>query len=206
MARRPKAADAEAPEGEGPRKRRVAAPPSNVTDDTIREFVGKAIGAKAELEEAEAAAKSKRGGYRAVLKAAKAAGVDPGHITWFLDARKRDVKDIDRETSWRNRIARVMALPLGTQLGLFEDGTTVATAVDGDKIAANETAPTVDMLITADEQGYQAGQAGKLPDATPYGDPASPLAIRWEKARQKAQEEMVLAMGKGADSGVGAGA
>lgn len=191
MARRARKDDATDETEQPKRKRKISAPPSNVTDETIREYCGKALAEKTNLEAKEFEAKSAKGAYRAVLKAAKSVGIDPDHIRWWLDARKQDVKEIDRATTWRNRVARIMGLPIGTQLGLFDDGLTVAAAVDADKIeAAQSGIITPSMLAAAEDAGVLAGKAGKGADQGPYNDPAAPVAIRWEKGRQLGQAEL----------------
>jgi hypothetical protein len=62
----------------------------NVSDDVRREFYKKALKAKQEAEKAGEVAKSANGAYRAVLKAAKAAGVMPEAIAFVLAARHLD--------------------------------------------------------------------------------------------------------------------
>lgn len=157
----PEAADA----AEKPKRRgrpRNPPPPSNVTDETIREHCQKAARHFGELQTAREGVSVAMGTYRAALKEAKKAGVPTQAISWYLAARNRDPGDIDRETRERNRIARVMALPIGTQLGLFEDGGTVAGAVDQAKL--DEGKPAGD----AYNEGLIAGKDGKPLSANPF--------------------------------------
>lgn len=145
---------------------RNPAPPTNVTDETIREHCQKAARHFGELQTAREGVSVAMGTYRAALKEAKKAGVPTQAIIWYLAARSRDPEEIDRETRERNRIARVMALPIGTQLGLFEDGSTVAGAVDQaklDAVAAGERQPD-----DAYSEGKIAGADGKPLSANPY--------------------------------------
>lgn len=137
---------------------------SNVSDATIQEFYDKALNAKVEHEEALKEAKSKNGMFRAVLKDAKRVGVPTSMLLWRLAQRHRTPDEIDRETKERNRIARLTNLPVGTQLGLLDDGTTVATAIDNDHQADQQG----DADIDARQAGYNAGRAGKTLSSNPH--------------------------------------
>jgi hypothetical protein len=130
---------------------------SNVTDDTIREFYSRALAAMTDLEVANQERARANSVYRGVLKAAKKAGIDPADIIWRLSQRNRTTDEIDLETKRRNRLAMLTNLPLGTQLGMFDDGTTVATAIEKGASGEEQT-PTRD---AAEEQGYQDGKLGK---------------------------------------------
>src|SRR5215831_12073219 len=54
----------------------------NVTDQTCRDYLDKAARDKAALEKAQETVRAANGRYRATLKAAKEAGVDPDAIIW----------------------------------------------------------------------------------------------------------------------------
>jgi ribosome modulation factor len=168
-------------------KAKGAAPSSNVSDATIIEFTNKAIKAHSEFEEKRGEAKKAQASYRAVLKDAKKAGVDQDSIVWLINARKREPEDIDRETRNRNRIAKLMALPIGTQLGLLDDGSTVATAVDNEKQAA----PVADVAGQAYSDGYEAGRVAKPHSDCPHAE-ETPLHTRWMDGWAKAQSDIVL--------------
>src|SRR5215470_17499025 len=104
---------------------------SNVTDETVAEFGQRALAAKLDHEQFVEDAKKANGAYRAVLKDAKKAGVDPDAVVWWLKARKMEPEDLNRQINWQNRMAMVMNLPMGTQLGWdLETGETVAHVVD----------------------------------------------------------------------------
>lgn len=141
---------------------RNPAPPTNVSDETIREHCQRAARHFGELQTAREGVSVAMGTYRATLKEAKKAGVPTQAISWYLAARNRDPEDIDRETRERNRIARVMALPIGTQLGLFEDGSTVAGAVDQAQLDKGKPAGD------AYNEGLLAGRDGKPLSANPF--------------------------------------
>lgn len=135
-----------------------ARPKSNVTDETITKHVNACSQKKNALESAQ-------GEYRAALKSAKAEGVSTSAIVWFLGARKRDVEDIDRETVERTRIAKVMGLPIGTQLGIFSHGVSAATAVENE-------------LFDAEQQGKYAYKVGVGMNDNPC-PPSSPDFDAW---------------------------
>ena len=142
----------------------------NVTDETVAEFGNKALAAKLEAEKKRDEAKTLDSQFRSVLKSAKAAGVDPDAVRWWLKARKMEPEDLDREILWQNRLARVMRLPIGTQLGVdFETGETIATQVDeketrkaakkaSGKPSKKNGNPDNHVAYIA---GYDAAQAGK---------------------------------------------
>ena len=151
----------------------------NVTDETIEEFGNKALTAKLEAEKKRDEAKSLDGQFRAVLKSAKDAGVDPDAVRWWIKARKQEPEDLDREIMWQNRMAKVMGLPIGTQLGVdFDTGETIASTVDkaqmrrakgrgGAKRKANGKGEADPRAAYA--MGVDAGRAGKSPKTAGKG-------------------------------------
>lgn len=161
---------------------------ANVTDGAIRDFYGQALAAKVDLEkiDAEIAAlredrASKNGAYRNVLKSAEKAGIPAAAIRWRLEQRTLDIDDINRHIAWCNRIAFLTRLPIGTQLGLFEDGQTVAAKLDA-AAAKGEGDPagmlTVSQLVAASDEGEKARADGKLRIDNPY-EFGTPLSDRW---------------------------
>ena len=197
MARKLKAG-MEASEDPKPKKRgrpKNAAPPpsSNVTDATIAEFCNKALTAHGEFETARDEMKQKQGAYRAVLKDARKAGVETDSITWWIAARKREPGDIDRETRSRNRVAKLMNLPIGTQLGLFDDGKTVATTIEDEQRESGvEKLPD-----DAYNEGLLAGKDGKPITVNPY--PLESAAFdQFEKGWGAGQYANIQAMSNGA--------
>lgn len=157
---------------------------ANVGDDTIVAAVMECGGLKTALESAQ-------GEYRAALKKWEERGVDAADIAWFLKTKKRDVQDVEAEVRRRNRIMRAMAYPLGSQLGLFEDGESVATKVDGDKIAAAKADTAIvesDELERAKAAGRDAGLRDYGSDVNPHAD-GSPRALAWEGGRKAGKAE-----------------
>lgn len=175
-------------EGEEPRspvtavtKRHESERSSNVSDETIREFCNKAAVAFGEFEKSNTETKRLQGIYREVLKSAKKQGVDQTAITWWLQNKKREPDEIDRETRNRNRVAKLMGMPIGTQLGLFEDappaGTTVATAVDQQQLTKQPTPYEI---------GYRQGIEGKAFAAGDLEGEAQAQALDgWQAAQAK---------------------
>lgn len=172
---------------------RNPAPPTNVTDETIREHCQKAARHFGELQTAREGVSVAMGTYRAALKEAKKAGVPTQAIIWYLAARSRDPEEIDRETRERNRIAKVMALPIGHQLGLFDDGETVAHKVDQDKLKAQAAGRLPD---DAYSEGVLAGKDGKPITVNPY--PLDSAAFdQFEKGWGEGQASIVFAAAAG---------
>jgi hypothetical protein len=174
--------------GEKARKRReeraAKAPidPSGVADATIRKHCLRAAELKASVDKAQ-------GEYRAALKAAKSDGVDPGVVTWYLRTKKRELQEVDFETRQRNRVAIIMKLPIGVQLGLFDNGKTVASIVEGEQIDGNAKAEkkrsTKATIKAATEAGKKAGAAGHNMEHD--HEDGSPEALAFEGAWKEAQ-------------------
>ncbi len=186
---------------------------SNVTDATIEEFGNKALTAKRELEEVEAKAKSLRGAYRAILKEAKNAGVDPDAVTWWLGKRKQEIEDVNREIAWQNRIAKVMGLPIGIQLGIdFETGETIATAIDKRQLAERRRAKRAAKTNGAGTDprvayvmGYDAGKAGKSPNRAGR-HLVGAAAVEFQKGWEQGQKDAAQALGPQGDQAPSAAA
>jgi uncharacterized protein (UPF0335 family) len=167
---------------------------SNVTDETIDEFCDKALAAKSDLEKIEEDARSQRGVYRAILKDAKKAGVDPDAITDWLKLRKKDPEDINRDFAWKNRIYRLRKLPIGTQLGIdLETGETIATQVDEKTTRKRGGAKAKKENGEADPRaayiaGYDAGKAGKSAKSGSRGITGE-AAVEFQKGWQQGMKD-----------------
>jgi len=138
----------------------------NVTDDTIKAWAGKIVKADREQQAAKKEYQSKNGFYKQLFKDAGKEGVSAQALSWYVANKDRDPVEIDRETRERNRVAKVMALPIGTQLGLLDDGSTVAGAVDQAKIREAETGSSLPPW----EQGKQAALDGKTLGCNPFAE------------------------------------
>jgi ribosome modulation factor len=176
---------------------------SNVTDETIQQCYEKSLAAKVAHEEVMKTAKEKNALFRKTLDDAKKLGVDPGDITWRLGQRFRDPKEIDAETQRRNRIAKLTNLPVGTQLGIFEHGVTVATAIEDGKAEEQQLNAEAD-LDQSQELGKRAGLAGKPASDNPNED-GSPEYLRWSAGWREGQAENMRPLA-GKQNGSSAGA
>lgn len=160
----------------------------NVSDSAIRDGLKEAV----ELQDAMKSASSAFANHK---KRLKELGLYPDDVSWYLSARKREPDDIDAETRRRNRIARLMKLPLGGQLGLFDDaggkgvkGKSVATVVENDRgvaekndaiVEGRKRMATTESLEKAMQAGETAGRNGFERDGNPHsGD--SPEGIKWD--------------------------
>ena len=182
-ARKRAAQNAPAPEPDAP----PLAPGSNVTDATIAKHIAKATrlyevaqGKKAEYDSANNA-------YRASLKDAKAEGVE--ELAWLMKARKLEPDDIDRQTRMRNRLARVAKLPIGTQLGIFDEAPGAAGG-NGKPVERKTVAGAVDSMELLD-QTYQAGKVAAGLDK--HKNPHPPEAGEVRDAWQRGHDDMLAA-------------
>jgi hypothetical protein len=161
---------------------------SNVTDETIVAAVMECGGFKAEVETAN-------GRYRNALKKWEDRGVDAGTIARVLAIKKREVHDVEGEFRRLNRFLRVLKIPIGAQLGLFEDGESIAAKVDGDEIAGKAKIDALaqgDDIAAAQAKGYDCGLRDYGADVNPHGD-GDPLALAWEAGRKQGLEQRRLA-------------
>lgn len=190
MAKAPK--KAKTPKKEKPlTPAKVAEGRSNLTDDTLRDLLGEANLLDADIKLAAEELRERSGRFRAHMKLCKQNGLRPTNVRWWLDTKRREIEDVNTEIVERNRIARVMELPIGKQLGLFDDGVTVATAIDEDKIQQMPVPPgeVTDTLAVAYHLGHEAGMAGKTYAACKYTEGA-PHYDEWMKAWDDAQFEL----------------
>lgn len=140
---------------------------------------------KLALNEVSEKMRTANGAYRSAIKTAVACGkhLDLGakDVTRLMDLMDREPEDIDRETSRMNRLAMLMALPIGSQLGLFADsGESVADSIE--KGAISEEFDSYE----ADEQaGYSAFAEGEVLDDNPHESNA-PRFHAWERGYNKA--------------------
>lgn len=157
---------------------------SNVNDDTIRELCLDALNKKNEHEKKVAEAKSANAEYRAVLKRAKKLGVMPEVITIWLADRKLEVGDVNSRLAQQNRIYRLMRLPVGTQLGMFDEKTTIATHLDNQQ----QESEREDDPSDAYQAGFNASVAGRPNTENPYDD-GTEQHEQWDKGWGFVQKE-----------------
>lgn len=170
---------------------RVAEGRSNLTDDSLRDLLAEANLLDADIKLAASELRERSGRFRAHMKLCKKNGLTPTNVRWWLDTKIREIEDVNTEIVERNRIARVMEFPIGRQLGLFDDGVTVATAIDEDKIKLGESggAGETDTLAVAYHLGHEAGMAGKTYAECKYTE-GTPHYAEWLKAWDDAQFEL----------------
>lgn len=178
--------------------------PAKSPEEIFQDHYPQILIAKVESEKKDEEARKVRAGYRATLKAFKKAGGNVDALTAALAVRNRDPDEVTRE--WRdiNRYARLMNLPIGAQLGLFEDGQTVATKGENDKIADGK-AHGDKTLSAAKKEGAAAFAKGKFLTDNQYTD-GSPHFLAWQGGYNDAQAAGVMAMGKSHGNGTHASA
>lgn len=134
--------------------------------------------------------------YRGVLKDAKKAGIEPSDIIWRITERGRDPAEIDAETRRRNRLARVTKLPIGTQLGIFDDGETVATKAERDAGIGSTPEANTSLQKEARATGRGAGKTGKNRTDNPW--PLNSAAFnQWDRGWCEGQKELGLELEPG---------
>jgi hypothetical protein len=154
--------------------------------------------ARAALEKAQSEVSTANGIYRGALKAYKKDGGDVDALLDALRFQKMEVEDANKRLAEINWHLRALGAPIGTQLGLFADGKTVAHHVDNDKIKANgnghanghaKPLSTKATIAAAKAQGKKAGSTGKS-GVAPY-EKGTPEELAFTAAWKTAQAEMV---------------
>lgn len=185
----------ETPAAEGERK--PGRPRRPKVKDTIRTYTEQEkTEAKNRAITAYAEYLSKQGAMRNSAKAVTAAikeiatmtGDSKKAVRWALENRNREPKDIDAETRERTRMAQFFGMPIGSQLGLFADGESVASKVEG----GNGAMSTEESLKRARLDGVQAGLDGKSREAgNPHQVVGSPEYLAWDNGWLEGQAENV---------------
>lgn len=143
-----------APENENP----VSIPaPAVASAQQIQEAIDNVI-AKHEADKKAATHRTgtKLGLSKEIAACAKVTGFEKDDIKWGLEQRERPVEEIDAETRRRTRIAGYFKMKIGGQLGLLEDGTSVADMSERDKLKDSDP----QILAACEAQGQQAGIDG----------------------------------------------
>lgn len=163
------------------------APPlalSNVSDMTIRKHCRSAAAKKAALDAAN-------GEYRSALKAAKADGVNPADVSWYIATKKRDADDVNAELRRRARVAETMDMGIELQSSLFpEPKTPRAGAAHARKMTAG---PPAHVTARARTLGRAAGAGGVSKEACPYPG-GSAEAGAWIEGWTESQTQIVEGM------------
>lgn len=131
------------------------------SDDLIRDFARQIITRDTEIAEVQDELKSKVGGRRALLKAAKKAGIDRDVLLRIIAERQReDAEVIDEERTYI-RYRAILNMPIH-QLDLFPAEDT-PVAFDADSEAGQKQ-----RLFDADDAGYRAGLGGRMIEDNPH--------------------------------------
>jgi hypothetical protein len=162
----------------------------NVTDATLRDFYKRAVSAKQEVEEMAELTKAANGRYRAILKAAKAAGIDPDDITDTVKVRHMDRADLIAKERSRARMMAVVGIWPKIQVELFAQHAPVSEAT------------AEDAADVAYDRGHHCGVKGELRTINPYNAGTEQWA-EFDRGWSVGQEKNVP--GKGRLKGKGKG-
>ncbi len=125
-----------------------------------------------------------------ITACAKVTGFEKDDIKWALTQRLRKPEEIDAETRRRTRIAGYFNMKIGGQLGLLEDGTSVAARAE--KAERGDTSPQA--LTAAEAQGHQAAMDGANFNSCEF--PAgSKIRERWETGWKLGQAKRAESLG-----------
>lgn len=158
-----------------------------MSDDVEQWHIGRITDAKAELDKRTQARAEASGTYRALIKAAKQAGMNADGITAAIKARTMDADEHLAIERAKYRYLEHMGSPIGTQATFFDH-------LDGNTSANVKTPADQPSEATARAQGKLAGGAGKdLIDDNPYGEDAASMAIAWKAGFREGQAEAAAA-------------
>ena len=145
-----------------------------------------------DLEIANHARAAANSAYRTQLKAAKKAGINIDALTKALALQKREPDDVTKEFTDLNRYLAWLGIPVGTQLGLFDETRTVATAAED---FAKRPISTEASIAKAKTEGFDAGHEAKNKAENPYEE-GSPEALAWDAEWDRAQEKRARSLGR----------
>jgi hypothetical protein len=180
--------------------------PARSAEEIFKDHYPQILLAKVEAEKKDEDARKARGGYRATLKAFKKAGGNVEALTYALGLRHCDPDEITRLWTGINGYARLMNLPIGTQLGLFGEGESIATQIENEKLGAagaKDKGPerATDKTLTAcRKDGAKASAAGKFATENPHED-GTPAFLAWAGGFRDDTEKRALAMGASHSNG-----
>lgn len=145
--------------------------------------------AKLELERQQALTTKANSAFRNALKSYKKQGGDVDALIEALRLQKMDPDEASRYMANINWTLVALGAPVGTQLGLFPSGETVAARVDANAIKANgaangnghaRIASTKATIAAAKALGKKDAGAGKIGES-PY-ERNSPEDMAWTSA------------------------
>lgn len=105
-----------------------------------------------------------------------------------LFAKEQDPEALEAEIRENNRAFRFMQVKIGTQLGLFDDGETVADKVDADS-GTHDHMDTPANIKRARSEGKQAGATNVHITANPYAEGTGCNAA-WSEAWRASQANL----------------
>jgi hypothetical protein len=152
---------------------------SNVSNETILEFIREATATKRAIEEAT-------GRHRAVLKRAKNAGCNPKIISSAIVSRRQDPAVVVSEVRETVRTFNLVGIEMGSS-DLFGGWSGEIT----EKAAEQHSA------FSVKEAGYEAGKAGTDRAGNPH-EPGSPFHQRWDEGWIAGQAAIAARMMPGA--------
>lgn len=175
-------------EGDAPA---VVAAASVVTVEEKRAAMERLVDAHNATKGAEKDVRSQKGKYRAAFKEAmKLTGFTDRGLSNFMKDLGREPTDIDAETRETNAVHEFMGTPIGGQLGLLKDGTSIAASTEKEALRDKD----VQILVAVEAQGFQAGTDAAPYDSCPFQE-GSNRRKRWQKGYQEAQTKRAAAMG-----------
>jgi len=156
------------------------------------------------VEETTDAHRTANSAYRTALKAAKKEGIDTDALTAALGWQKSDPEDVTKKFTNINTYLMWLGVPVGTQLGLFAEGLTVASAAEAEHFAKAEgdkrPISTEASIRGAKAKGFDAGTDGKNLDTNPH-DEGSPEAHAWASGWREGQAKIARNLGRKSKNG-----
>lgn len=190
-------------EGQQPEKR------SGPTLEEKTKHFSNCYSAFLDIEAAKKEMQSCNGFYRNELKEAAKAGISKKAIIDAIKLKSQDPEEIARDFADLNEMLVIAKVPVATkpvQLGMFDDGESVATKIEKGNLQATKDREF--NLEGLKEAGYRAGLAGKSSDENPHaGDDGSPEQLAWAGGHRDGQAENMKAFkGNGSTTAASAAA
>lgn len=184
-------AEASAPESDTPTIGTRAL--SNVSPETIQEYVRRLKSAKADTEEKRIAAKAAQkavsscvGFERVILKDAKRNGLNTERLIQACEMMSRDPEEVAREMAELDWYLKAMNHKTDSQLSILDYAKTITDGIA--KGAAIVGAVEAEDRETIMELGKRAGLAGKPATDCPYEE-GSPDGLLWTGGWREGQAE-----------------
>lgn len=147
------------------------------------------------LRETTDARRTANSAWRTALKAAKKEGIDTDALTAALAYQAADPEDVTKKFTNINRYLVWLGAAVGTQLGLFGPGLTVASAAEAEQFD-KQPISTEASVREARTKGFDAGSDGKNLSDNPHED-GSPEFLAWGGGYRDAQAKLARKLGRG---------